>query len=114
MIIYDVSYFSLNPSAFSPQKKHQTLRSTRGPPWASHPFLLRLWGRHLHRLQSLRMVLRVRRVMARRHRGGRSSHGNPVGNPMEIPWESFKILWKSSWNAIPESFDPSSKFLGGI
>lgn len=25
MIIYDVSYFSLNPSAFSPQKKHQTL-----------------------------------------------------------------------------------------
>lgn len=36
------------------------------------------------------------------------------GNPMEIPWESYKIPWKSSWNAIPESFDPSSKFLGGI
>ena len=36
------------------------------------------------------------------------------GNPMEIPWESYKFRWKFPWNAIPESFDPSSKFLGGI
>ena len=111
------------PSDISPKKTSVSFQTwpefRRGPRWASHPFLLRPWGRH-RRLQSHRMVLRDRRVMEHRHQMKRypSSHNHGSvenGCISNMSFLSFRvifhwtmimggsvdhpvILWNPSWN----------------